>query len=88
MNVNSNVDPCTDIQQDSIVSNIGPRVVPDTELSVRSRETPNFDPDHHLETSPIPYNGRNYFSLDIASSVHVSFTSSILTSIIQRLFQF
>ena len=49
---------------------------------------PSIDPDHHLETSPISYNGFNYFSLDIASPVHVSSTSSILTSIIQQLFQF
>ena len=56
MNVNSSVDPCTDIQSDPIiVSNVGPRVDPDTEPSVDSSETPNFDPDHHQETTSTPY---------------------------------
>ena len=42
------------------VSNVGPKVVPDTDPSVDSSETPSIDPDHHLETSLIPYNDRNH----------------------------
>ena len=71
-----------------IVSNVGPKVFPDTEPSVDSSENPSIDQDHHLETSSIPYNGCNHFSPDIASPNYVSSISSILTLIIHRLFQF
>ena len=47
-----------------IVSNVGPKVVPDTAPSVDSSETPSIDPDQHLDTNPVPSNGRN-FSLQI-----------------------
>ena len=61
-----------------IISNVGPKVVPDTEPSVDSSETPSIDPDHHLETSPVKYNGCNYFSPDIASPVHRLFQFRLL----------
>ena len=51
-----------------IISNVGPKVVPDTAPSVDSSETPSIDLDHHLETSPVPYNGRNYFNFN--STIH------------------
>ena len=70
------------------VSNVGPKVVPDTEPSVDPSETPSIDPDPHLETSLIPYNDRDHFSSDIASPNHANSISSILTSMIHRLFQF
>ena len=48
LNLNSSVNPRADIQRDPIiVSTVGPRVVPDTEPSVDSRENPSFDPDYH-----------------------------------------
>ena len=63
------------------------KVFPDTEPSLDSSETSSIDQDRHLETSLIPYYDRNHFSPDIASPNNASSISSILTSIIHRLFQ-
>ena len=99
MNLNSNVNPCADIQRDPIIfSTVGPRVVPDTEPSnwslricingIRMNVVNTNILDSFSETNIYPSTITNNISSFVTTtSSDPSFNSSVVSRLIPRFVQ-